>query len=82
MKKMSAEQRMWVLFLLISAVPSYGYIDPGIGAFLWQGFIAVGLGVVFHVLRFLGVMKKKKTEIDATGKESHGSDPDQIKNAA
>ncbi len=42
------------------------YIDPGLGGFIWQGFVAVSVGVIFHILRFLRVMKKDKNETAVT----------------
>ena len=52
-----------LLLLLLVPIPCFAYIDPGVGGFLWQGFIAVTMGVAFQIYQFF---KGKK--------ETHGSD--------
>lgn len=53
-----------LLLLLVVSAPAFGYIDPGVGGFLWQGFIALMVGVGFQIMQFF----RKKP------KEAHGSD--------
>lgn len=51
-------------FLALAAffcIPAQAYVDPGTGGLLLQGLIAISVGIVFHVLRFFGIVKPKKS---------------------
>lgn len=72
----SKDLKVLTLILVFSAIPCFGYIDPGMGAFLWQTIIAISVGAVFHVMRLLKFVSKKTSE-EAPTKESHGSDEKQ-----
>lgn len=52
-----------LVLLLVLSSPCFAYIDPGVGGFLWQGFIAMTLGIGFQIYQFF---RGKK--------ETHGSD--------
>lgn len=66
MKHVHFSTKWLVVSLCFSAIPAMAYIDPGLGGFIWQGFVAVSVGVIFHILRFLRVMKKDKNETTVT----------------
>jgi hypothetical protein len=49
----------YLLFILATfALPSYAYFDPGTGAYLVQGLIALFAAVVFYLRHPVEFMKK------------------------
>lgn len=81
------DQKVLFLLLVFSATPSFAYIDPGMGAFIWQSIIAVAVGVVYQVLKVFRLGRKSTASTKpalqtVTKKESHGSDEDELQTAA
>lgn len=77
------EMKVLCLVLVFCAAPCFGYIDPGMGAFIWQSLIAIGAGVAFHVLRLLRTVRRKQNDsADPMVEETHGSDKKELRQAA
>jgi hypothetical protein len=54
-------------WLLMVAIPAYGYTDPGSGLLLWQMVGAAVVGSLFYVKRLLGWLspgRRKSGKVD------------------